>query len=183
MKKLALLICSIALINLTACDTNSEQLQVESNERLDSFTRLEISNGVEDNSGYGVDISELEIAESYKDKNDEPEYITHNDAYKDKYVSNINVDVDAVYGTAWIQDWFDIPDDLNYLEIVYQWVAYAITEYYNGDIPEKFKFNADTDIIDQETNMIYTVLVTGETTNLNILLDTYNYKIIVTEVE
>ena len=171
-KVIVLLSILILTLSLIACNKASEdESQDLIDKHSDSFTQLELNNN--ENS---------DTLESNEFAN-QTEIVNHNEKYKDMYISDIEVDLDTLYATNWEQEWFDIPEDLNYMENVYQWVAYAILEYYDGNVPETFKFDLNTDIVNQETNMIYTVLVSGESVNLSILLDTYNYKIVINEVQ
>jgi hypothetical protein len=173
---IALLVTTV----LTGCGTSSLNGNNSTNvgTHSDSFTRLDISD-------------EKLTAEDFIEVDENPQTVKQLDAdninhtYEDTYTSNVEVDLEKIDMTdIYGDDWFTVVSNEQFMSETYQWVKYAIYTYYNGNIPDNFSCNLDNeeDIIDKETNMIFTVEVHGENTTLHILMDTYNYKIIVTEV-
>ena len=169
-KKLTLVIIMIMTLNIVGCANKEiEYTSTKEYTHEDLFEKL--------------NISEIEQEMNTEHYYEEIEDINPHDEYKESFVSNIDVDIDAIYDTDFEQSWLVLPEDKNFQDNVYQWITYAIYKYYNGNITETFNVNLNTDIIESYTNMIFTVRVTGETHQLDILLDMYNNKIIVTEVE
>jgi hypothetical protein len=188
--KQSLLVLVIAIpLALSSCglldEQQEESFEIPSFNHTDSFIRLEKQEEIVESTPV-VDPSTIEVAEEYKDL-DESDYRdaerlkSESYLYKDTYESNIAIDYSALDDTDIYVDWFNIPDDLGYSDNVYQWVAYAIKTYYNGNVTETFTFDLDQDIVHQDTNMIFDVAVHGETTQLIITLDMFNDKIVVNE--
>ena len=103
----------------------------------------------------------------------------HNEAYADTYESNISVDMGAIDVPLENYIWYVPEGSMDYNYEIHQWIAYAIYTYYEGNVPDTFKCNLPDDITHTETNMIFTVSVQGEHITLEILLDTYNYHVVV----
>lgn len=164
----------LSLIGCGSTEINNDNQETVKYEHLDKFQKIEI-----------VKADKLEEVTPVIDENTivEREENEEQTAFKDKYESNIQVDMESIMMTDYNQDWLITPENKNFQDNVYQWITYAIYEYYYTNVPETFKVDLNTDIINSDTNMIFTVRVTGETRQLDILLDMYNEKIIVTEVE
>ena len=118
--------------------------------------------------------------EEYEAFKEEERANNPNTAYADKYESNIEVDTATISEVEPdIYPWLTLPDDIGGYYNVYQWLAYGIDTFYNGNVPDNYTITLPDDITETETNMIFTVKVKGEKSELNILLDMYNDKIIV----
>lgn len=106
-----------------------------------------------------------------------------NEHVSDGRYSNIPIDIGEVDVPLTDYPWLDVNrEDYDFYE-VYQWIGYAIKQYYNNDIKGVYSCNIPDDIIDEETNMIFTVRVhSSERPDLDIWLDLYKYKVIVEEV-
>jgi len=118
--------------------------------------------------------------EEYEAFREEERANNPNTAYADKYESNIEVDTAVISEVEPdIYPWLTLPDDIGGYYNVYQWLAYGIDTFYNGNVPENYTITLPDDITETETNMIFTVHVRGEGSELDILLDMYNDKIIV----
>lgn len=105
----------------------------------------------------------------------------HNEEYADTYESNINVDIGSIDVPLENYTWYVPEGSMEYNYEIHQWIAYTIDTYYKGNVPDIFCCNLPDDIIHTETNMIFTVSVRGEHITLEILLDTYNYHVVVSE--
>lgn len=166
----ALIMC-IIMMCITGCskeiETDTHKIEYETHEHKDLFIELT------KNEEVVIEDTYVEVEDTLPNPNDE---------YKGVYESNINVNIDNLMSMDINQSWFNIPENRMFQESTYQWVAYAIYTYYNGNVPETFKFDVSTDIISSETNMIFTVAVYSENKQLNILLDTHNNEIIVNEI-
>lgn len=184
MRKLTVTLIFIYLvIALTGCASNNKtqsNKEIPKYEHTDSFTPLdkqpennEENQSIEVNENY----SDLDEEESTEDNIE-----NHNEQYNDVFESNIEVDLDKLDIDLSTIDWFETPEDTEFYYNVYQWIAYAIQTYYNENVTETFKCNIPDDITEEITNMIFKVNVKGETTDLSILLDMYNNKIVVEQV-
>ena len=78
-------------------------------------------------------------------------------------------------------DYMVIPDDFESNLHTYLLVASALDRYFDGDVPEVFDFDFDRDLGEAETNLVFNVYVRSDSYNLNMLLDLYGLKVVVTE--
>lgn len=187
---------SLSMI-LTACNGYNKEVNNDTEEHHDKFSKLENN-----------ELTEEEIKEKYeeygdmswyseennKDENDTesdtksntedniPE--NWNEQYNNTFESNIDINLDKVNVDLSTYSWYTpvINSDFEYNINTHQWIAYAINEYYNENVTQTFSCEIPNDIIESQTNMIFTVLVHGSENNLEILLDLYNYQIVVSEV-
>jgi hypothetical protein len=104
--------------------------------------------------------------------------------YKDTYQSNIVVILDDLFETDHTDYvWFHPTSDaLDADAEIFDFVAYAILTYYDGDVPCDYSFKLEEDChnMHPETTWIFEIQTHGDKP-LNICLDTYNYKIYVEE--
>ncbi len=134
------------------------------------------------------EIANLNIPEEYKnldiyEEKEQMKELNANEHVSDGRYSNIPIDIGEVDVPLTDYPWLDVNrEDYDFYE-VYQWIGYAIKQYYNNDIKGVYSCNIPDDIIDEETNMIFTVRVhSSERPDLDIWLDLYKYKVIVEEV-
>jgi hypothetical protein len=105
--------------------------------------------------------------------------------YKDTYQSNIVVILGELFETdhtdyAWFHP--TSGDPLGTTAEIYDFVAYAILTYYDGDVPCDYSFYLEEDChnMHPDSTWIFEIQTHGDRP-LNICLDTYNYKIYVEE--
>jgi hypothetical protein len=103
--------------------------------------------------------------------------------YKDTYQSNIVVIVEEIWSTdyrdyAWFHPTAGAPRGAT--AEIFDFVAYAILTYYDGDVPCDYSFKLEEDCRNMTNSKIFEIQTHGERP-LNICLDMYNWKICVEE--
>lgn len=128
----------------------------------------------EDESGMDeVEVSEIEIEAI--DPNDD------NVIASEQINDGMEFTQDELDEFALPVDYMTMPDDYEYDINVYTLVAMGLNGYFGGNVPEVFDFDFQRDLGDQETNMVFNVSVHSDNYNLNMLLDMYGLKVVVTE--
>lgn len=111
--------------------------------------------------------------EAYYDETGGHDYDTNDD-----FTPNVDMSGVDLYADLSVYPWYTAVDaDVYYKE--HRLVAYAIYQYYNGDVPYSFECNLSYDIVNAINNDVYTVEVRSSDVTLHIMLDTFSYKALV----
>ena len=109
--------------------------------------------------------------------------VNYNSQFKDINPGSHDIDISQLDIDIFNVDWFSISEDtsVDYYNVC-QYLIYAIRDYYDNNVTDKFKVSLPLDIFDNTTNMIFNVRVHGDNTELIVFIDMYNNKVKVTEV-
>lgn len=109
--------------------------------------------------------------------------VNYNSQFKDINPDSHDIDISQLDIDIFNVDWFSISEDtsVDYYNVC-QYLIYAIRDYYDNNVTDKFKVSLPLDIFDNTTNMIFNVRVHGDNTELIVFIDMYNNKVKVTEV-
>lgn len=92
--------------------------------------------------------------------------------YTDIDLSVVAVD-DVVFEEC---SWFTVPADASeYDYTTYQSIISAIDIYYGGNVPDEYTCDITKDIVTRETNMVFSVKVTGKSSTLLVGLNGYEF--------
>lgn len=122
------------------------------------------------------DVKSIDISPNINNVNYNSQFKDINPDSRDIDISQLDIDIFNV-------DWFSISEDtsVDYYNVC-QYLVYAIRDYYDDNVTDKFKVSLPLDIFDNTTNMIFNVRVHGDNTELIVFIDMYNNKVKVTEV-
>lgn len=96
------------------------------------------------------------------------------DIYNESFEVTVAINQEQAMYFDLSSEWFIIPENLKTMDNVYATIGYIIENFYDNEIPEKFSFDADKDIYETFTTMVFCVVVHGETFDLDIVVDMYN---------